>query len=408
MSRILTLALLICAGMVLSAQAEGAASVANQTSQVLGELEAKLRQHPAIASYASRAEASAKSADGELGLPDPLLFAEQLQYSFNSDATNRFGDRMVGFRQEIPRTALREARSGKLQAESRKNRLLQDYAFASLKAKMIAAFADLEKVKALHALALEQDRLLQIQRRSAQGSVAANRAGPGAVSLADAERQDISIRLAELEEERHQIKAMLVNLLGEAPDIALPMPEMTAWDSDPSLTYPVAIAASDIEMARKDVDIREEEFGPSFEVQARAGRLGNGGQGGSIMLGVSIPLWASENQKPRLQGAKAALSAAEYDRDSAQRQVMETLSHLQAQIDASIQKTKLLERKLSLLQVTADAETREYGAGRGDFASILSTRREALAVQAQAATERATQAALVADFNRYIIEGGQP
>ncbi len=178
MFKVFFIALLIVGSVVLPAKAEDTAASPDETSAVLSRLEAKLRRHPDLAAYASRVEASGNYAQGELGLPDPMLFVEQRQYSFDFDATRRFGDRMVGFRQEIPRASVREARSGRLQVESRKNRLLQDYAFASLKAKMLTAFADLKKVKELHAIAREQDKLLQTQRQSLQGSVAANRVGP--------------------------------------------------------------------------------------------------------------------------------------------------------------------------------------------------------------------------------------
>jgi len=375
----------------------------------LTRLEEKLHQHPEIAAYASRMEASGSYARGELGLPDPMLFIEQEDYRFSSSNMGRGGgDTMLGFRQEIPRYSLREARADRLHVESRKNRLLQDYAFAAMKAKMIVSFANLQKIKELHAIALEQEKLLKTQRQSLQGSVAANRVGLSTVPMTDADLQEINIMLAELEEERHEIEAMLMNMLGEAPDIALPPVAMAVWNNDSANTYPVVIAGSDIDMAKKDVDIREAEYGPNFEIQASAGRMDGGDRGGTIMLGLSIPLWASENQKPKLQGAKASLSAAEFDRDAIKRQVVEKLDHLKAQIDTSSKKIELFEKKESLLKAAADAASREYEAGKGDFTMILKTRREAFSVRALGTTERAKHTALVADFNRYIVEGEQP
>ncbi len=378
-----------------------------QETGALARLEEKLRQHPEIAAYASRVEASGSYAKGEMGLPDPMLFIEQEDYRFRSDMGRGGGDKMIGFRQEIPRYSLREARADRLKVESHKNKLLQDYAFASMKAKMIASFANLQKVKELSAIALEQEKLLKTQRQSLKGSVAANRAGLSTVPMTDAEIQEIDIMLSELEEERHGIEAMLINMLGEAPDVTLPPVEIAAWNRDPAKTYPVIIAASDIDMAKKDVDIREAEYGPNFEIRASGGRMNDGADGGSIMLGLSIPLWASENQKPKLQGAKASLSAAESDRDAVKRQIIEKLDHLKAQIDTSVRKIELFEKKESLLKAAANAASREYEAGKGDFAAILKTRREAFSVRAQAATERAKHTALVADFNRYIIGESQ-
>lgn len=392
---------------VFPAQAEEIKSPIQELG-TLTRLEEKLRQHPEIAAYASRVEASGSYAKGEMGLPDPMLFFEQQDYRLRSDMGRGGGDRMIGFIQQIPSYSLREARSDRLKVESRKNKLLQDYAFTAMKAKMIASFANLQKIKELHAVALEQEKLLKTQKQSLKGSVSANRAGVSTVQMTDAEIQEIGITLAELEEERHEIEAMLMNMLGEAPDIALPPIEMTAWKNNPDDTYPVVIAASDIDMAKKDVDIREAEYGSNFEIRASGGRMNDGSDGGTIMLGLSVPLWASENQKPKLQGAKASQRAAEFDRDSVKRQMIEKLDHLKAQIDTSAQKIKLFEKKESLLKSAASATSREYEAGKGDFTMILKSRRDAFSVRAQAATERAKHTALIADFNRYIIPGEQP
>lgn len=371
--------------------------------QSLRHWEEKLRQHPEIAAYASRVEASGNYARGELGLPDPMLTIEQEDYRLRSDMGRGGGDTMLGFRQEIPGFGLREARSDKLKVESRKYQLLQDYAFAAMKAKMIAAFANLQKTKELRTIALEQEKLLKVQKQSLEGSVAANRAALSTVPMTEAELQEIGIMLAELEEDQHENEAMLRNMVGEAPDMRLPPVEMVAWDRDPAKTYPVIIAASDIDMASEEVDMREAEYGPNFEIQASAGRMDGGDTGGTFMVGVSIPLWASENQKPKLQGAKASLSAATLDRDTVKRQMTETLDHLQAQINTSARKIELMQHKESLLRTAADAASREYEAGKADFSMILKTRKEAFSVQAQTVSEQARHTALIADFNRYIV-----
>lgn len=387
------------------AQAEEAKTEPVVEHHTLASLEEKLRRHPEIAAYANRVEASGSYAKGELGLPDPMLFIEQEDYRLRSDMGHGGGDTMLGFRQEIPRLGLREARAGKLNAESRKHRMLQDYAFAAMKAKMIVALASQQKIKELRAIAHAQEKLLKTQKLSLQGSIAANRAGFSAIPMTDADSAEIGIMLAGLDEEQHEAEAMLMNMLGETPDMKLPPIEMAAWDYDPGKTYPVIISGSDIDMAKREVGIREAEYGPNFEIQASAGRMDGGDTGGAIMLGVSIPLWAAENQKPKLQGAKASLSAAVLDRDAVQREVTQKLVHLKAQIGASERKIELLEQKEALLISAADATSKEYEAGKAGFAMILKTRREAFSVQAQAATERAKHTELVADFNRYIIQG---
>jgi outer membrane protein TolC len=229
--------------------------------------------------------------------------------------------------------------------------------------------------------------------------------GISQLSMSQADSTDIEIMRAELVEEKHEMMLMLTNMLGETPEVTLLPVEMAAWEQDAAQTYPVVIAAADIDMARKDVDLRESEFNPNFEVQANYGRMNGGDNAGTIMVGLSIPLWASESQRPRLEGAKASVRAAESDQESIKRQTIEKLNHLKAQVETSSRKIELLKRKESLLGASSGAQTREYEAGKADFAMPLKTRRDMLSVRYQLAAERAKHTALVADFNRYIIQG---
>jgi len=289
--------------------------------------------------------------------------------------------------------------------ESRKNRLLGDYAFAAMKAKMITALANLERIKEQEKLLDQQAALFGSERTSLKGRIAANQAGISTLTMSEAESTDIEIMRADLEEEKHENMAMLTNMLGEMPDVTLPPIEKAAWSNDAEKVYPVVIASADIDMAHKDVDLRESEFNPNFEVQANYGRMYGGDNAGTIMVGLSIPLWASESQKPRLEGAKAAVHAAESDQENIKRQTIEKLTYLEAQIAASAKKLELLKHKESLLGASRGAQVREYEAGKADFAMPLKTRRDMLSVRYQQVAEKAKYTALVADFNRYIIQG---
>jgi hypothetical protein len=400
MFRLLLLALVIT-GMALPAQAE-------EELGTLMRLEEKLRQHPEIAGYVNRAESSNHYARGELGLPDPMLFIQEQDYPIGSSMSRDQEQKMIGFKQTIPAFGTRGAKSERMGVESRKNKLLGDYAFAAMKAKMITALAKLEAIREQEKLLDQQAALFGSERTSLKGRIAANQAGISQLTMSQADSTEVELMRAELEEEKHEIEAMLINMLGETfnsiwPEVTLPLIEMAAWKDDTEKTYPVVIAAADIDMARKDVDLRESEFSPNFEVQANYGRMNGGDNAGTIMVGLSIPLWASESQKPRLEGAKASVRAAESDQENIKRQTIEKLNHLKAQVDASSRKIELLKRKESLLSTSSGAQTREYEAGKADFTMPLKTRRDTLSVRYQLAAERAKHTALVADFNRYIV-----
>jgi len=399
-------------GFSIAAPAHAAEKAKPSASETQGQNEArfgllleKLKQHPEIQAYVSRAESSQYNATGELGLPDPMLFIQEQDYPIGSSMSRDQEQKMIGFKQVIPAFGTRGAKSDRLGVESRKNKLLGDYAYAVMKSQLIAALANLARIEEQEKLLSQQASLFGSERTSLKGRIAANQASQSQLSLSEADSTDVSLMRADLEEEKHEIMAMLANMVGETPDAPLPAIDKIAWDQDVAKTYPVQVAAQDIEMARKDVDLRESEFNPNFEVQASYGRMNGGDNAGTIMVGMSIPLWAAQNQQPKLSGAKSSVRAAEADQENTKRQTLQKLTHLESQIDASDRKIELLKHKESLLNASRGAQAREYEAGKSDLSMPLKTRRDMVSVRYQLAAERAKRTTLIADFNHYFLEG---
>jgi len=401
MLRIVLMMLLIVFSMASTVRAEEKSADTNAFATLLD----RLRQHPEIQGYVSRAEASQFGASGELGLPDPMLFIQEQDYPIGSSMSRDQEQKMIGFKQAIPAFGTRGAKSERMIAESHKNKLLADYAFSAMKAKLIAALANLERINKQEKLLDHQASLFGSERASLKGRIAANQAGQSQLSMSEADSTDVQLMRADLKEEKHEIMAMLTNMVGEAVNVAPPPVKSRAWDDNVETTYPVTVAGEDIAAARQDVDLREAEFNPGLEVQAGYGRMNGGDNAATVMVGVTIPLWASQSQTPKLNGAKSSLRAAETDQDNIRRQTLQKLSHLRAQIDASGKKLEVLERKLSLLNASSGAQTREYEAGKTDLSMPLKTRRDMLSVRYQQAAEQAKHIALIADFNHYFIEG---
>lgn len=410
MIRILILIALITFSIAAPAQAAekvkpSAPEAHEQSEGRFGLLLEKLKQHPEIQAYVSRAESSRYNATGELGLPDPMLFIQVQDYPIGTSMSRDQEQKMIGFKQVIPAFGTRGAKSDRLGVESRKNKLLGDYAYAAMKSQLITALANLARIEEQEKLLAQQASLFGSERMSIKGRIAANQASQSQLAMNDADSTDIGLMRADLDEEKHEIMAMLANMIGETPDVPLPTIDKIAWGQNVERTYPVQVAAQDIEMARKDVDLRESEFNPNFEVQASYGRMNGGDNAGTIMVGMSIPLWAAQSQQPKLSGAKSSVRAAESDQENIKRQTLQKLTHLEAQIDTSDRKIDLLKHKESLLNASRGAQTREYEAGKSDFSMPLKTRRDMVSVRYQLAVERAKRTALIADFNHYFIEG---
>ncbi|MDE3038759.1 MAG: TolC family protein, partial [Pseudomonadota bacterium] len=270
---------------------------------------------------------------------------------------------------------------------------------------LIAVLATWRSIREQEKLLDEQTSLFAAERTSIKGRISADQSGVSQLSMSKADSTDVRLMRADLEEKKHGVMDMLTNMVGETPYVEPPPMTVAAWDNDPDHTYPVKIAAEDITMARKEVDMRDAEFGPHFEVQAGYGRMNNGDNAGTVMVGLSIPLWESQSEEPRLEGAKAALHSSELDQDTIRRDTVEKLSHLRAMIDISAQKIALLETKDADLGASTKAFTREYEAGKASLAMILKARRDVLSSRISLAQERARHTALIADFNHYIIQG---
>lgn len=411
MFQIIAIALLLIISTGLVAKAENGsanepiASAHTRTSESFDVLLEKLHQHPEIQAYADKAEAAGHAANGELGLPDPMLFFEEKDLPISSGTSQGEEQQMVGFSQEIPAFGTRGARSDKMAAESGKNKLLGDYAFAAMKARLITALADLKKIKTLEGIAQEQQSLVRGTSGSIKGRIAANQATLSEDTITQSEGVDVAIKIANLAEERHEVEAMLVNMLGEAATIDPPAFTPNPWNNDADRTYPVVLARADIEMAKADTDLREAEYGPKLALETGVTRMHNGDDAATVRLGLSVPLWAVASQAPKLDSAKASLSAAERQQDSVRRETIQKLEHLQAQIDASSKRGRLLKQKEILLQKTVGAVTREYEGGKATLAMILKAKRDVLDVKAERAMEEAKNTSLIADFNRYFIKG---
>ncbi len=394
--------MLLLAGVSSPAWAEGKQK--NAEALAFSTLVERLRKHPEILAYVERAESQRLYGDGERGLPDPMLMFGAQDYAIGRSMSRDQQQKMVGFRQEIPRLSVREAKVARGHAESQKTRLMADYAFAALKARLVTALAELRRIREQQTINTQQEMLLRAERLSLSGRVSADQSGIGDLALQQADRAEVALNLSDLEEQKHGVEATLINMLGEPAKASPPDVKPVAWKNDVSNTYPVKISGQDVTMARQEIKLREGEFGPNLLLQGNYARMYGGDNAATLTVGVSIPLWSSSSQKPKLSGAKAGLRAAEADLSSIERQTVERLSLLKAQIETSGKKLELLKTKQNSLEQSASAALREYEAGKATLPAVLKAKRDTLSVRVLLAAERAKRTSLIADFNRYFIK----
>tara|TARA_R110002072_G_scaffold18082_4_gene68052 strand:- start:471 stop:1706 length:1236 start_codon:yes stop_codon:yes gene_type:complete len=374
----------------------------------------RLSEHPQVGSILAESEASKAQAQGELGLPDPMFMIGVDNVPISDPAFDRFlpTSKVIGFSQAIPNPALRSAKSGKLEQMSEKQKIMADYTNARLRFMLISKLAEHESVKTQQKLIKTQLGHYHELEDTFKGQIESGRSVYQRFSEVDVERAEAERKLNDLDAQEVAIEAEFIRLIGEVPEIDMPELADTLWDKNPNALYAVLIAAEDIDIAKKDVGIADAAFLPNFGVNAVYKQREDGQNGSfagddwfSVQAQVSIPLWASSNQKPKLKAAKDRQRGAMFAYDDVSRMWVKQMATIESARDAAAKNVKVLKDKDWAMKGKIDAAQRNYEAGTEDLDRVLLARIDRLNIKAQLAQVKATHAMKSAEFNSNIIGG---
>ena len=372
----------------------------------------RLGEHPQVESILAESEASKAQAQGELGLPDPMVMIGVDNVPISDPAFDRFlpTSKVIGFSQAIPNPALRGAKSEKLEQMSEKQKLMADYTNARLRFMLISKLAEYESVKTQKKLIKTQLGHYKELENTFKGQIESGRAVYQRFSEVDVERAEAERKLNDLDARLASIEAEFIRLIDNVPDIKLPeVPDMV-WNKSPTALYPVMIAAEDIDIAEKGVGIADAAFLPNFGINAVYKQREDGERGSfsgddwfSIQAQISIPLWADSNQKPKLKAAKERERSAKFAYDDVRRLWDKQMTALQSNRDAAAKNVKVLQDKDWAMKKKIDAAQRNYEAGTENLDSVLLAKIDRLNIQAQLAAVKEMHISRAAEFNSNII-----
>ena len=372
----------------------------------------RLAEHPQVAKILEQSIRFKELSDGEMGLPDPQIIFGADNVPINNPAFDRFmpTSKVLGVRQQIPSYSLRKARANRQERLAKRQDLMADYTRKRLESILISQLTELGKVKTLDKLAREQLDLYRSMEEDLKGQLEAGNPVYGRFSEIDVGRAEVEQRLNDLKAERVSIEEELVRLVGEVPSVPLPPVRDLAWNRNGTALYPVRIAAENVQVAAKGVDVADAAFDPTYGVQAiykqrESGRGFPGDDWLSVQATVSIPLWAASSQKPKLRAAQAGRRSAEYAYEDIRREWVGRMAALKAERDTALDNIALLQEKESALREKADAAERNYESGNVLLEAVLDTQVDALTIAAQLAEQRSRHVRLSAQFNSHIMEG---
>ena len=372
----------------------------------------RLSDHPQVMSILAESEATRAQSQGELGLPDPTFSIGVDNVPISDPAFDRFlpTSKVIGFNQKIPNPAMLRAKSDKLEQLSEKQKLMADYTAERLRFMLVSKLAEYEAVKTQTALIKKQLGYYRELEDTFKGQIESGRAVYQRFSEVDVERAEAERKLNDLDAKLASIEAEFVRLIDEVPEVEIPEIIDMEWDQDSRALYPVLIAEQDIDIAKKAIGIADAAFLPNFGVNAiykqrEDGRGGSfaGDDWFSVQAQITVPLWASQNQKPKLKAAKNRERSAMFAYDDMRRQWVQKMTALQSARDSAAKNVKVLDNKDHAMMGKIKAAQRNYEAGTAELDGVLLAKIDRLNIQAQLAQVKAAHISKAAEFNSNII-----
>ncbi len=372
----------------------------------------RLSQHPQIQSILAQSDALNAQAAGELGLPDPVLSIGVDNVPISDPAFDEFlpTSKIIGLNQKIPNPVLLNAKSERFEQMSKKSLLMADYMKARMRFMLTSQLAAYKSVKKQKELIKRQLDFYSELEKTFEGQIESGGSQYQRFSEIDVERAEAERKLNDLDARISAIKAEFVRLVEEVPDVDLPKTIDAKWDNNPGSLYPVMLASEDIEIAQKDIGIADAAFLPNFGVNAiykqredgRNNRF-DGDDWFSLQAQITIPLWASKNQKPKLEAAQAKERSAKFSYDEILRQWTSQMMMLKSARDAAAKNITVLQDKDWAMKKKIDAAQRNYEAGTENLDSVLLAKIDRLNIQSQLSIVKEMHISKSAEFNSHII-----
>ncbi len=369
----------------------------------------KLEAHPQVGSILAEGLAHQSMAEGEMGLPDPVFMIGVDNVPFSDPEFDRFlpSAKVIGFNQEIPNRGLREAKAKKWQQMSKKQSLIAHYTKARLRYMLIVKLAEYDSIKTQKRHIKNQLAHYRELENSFKGQIESGRSVYQRFSEVDVERAEAERKLNNLDAKQAMIEAAFVRLVEDVPDVKTPEVKNIVWDENADRLYPVMIAAEDIQIAQKDIGVADAAFLPNFGINAvykQREDVGNvsGDDWFSVQAQVSIPLWSSKNQKPKLNAAKYRERSAVLRHQDMKGLWIKKMTALKTARDAAAKNIKVLKSKSWAMKKKIDAAQRNYESGSDNLDTILLAKIDRLNIKSRLAQTMADHAAKAAEFEAHI------
>lgn len=378
------------------------------------ELEAQLRAHPSLDALSLSAQANRHRAEGALGLPDPVVSLQLNNVPLFDPSFSEYlpSNKAVAIMQALPSRSERKANSLKSLRSAAQQELDREQQYARLRGQLLVYLIEKQSLDAQRDLAFA--RQAKYDELSGIIDIEINAGRPLVFRLAkvDVERTEVSITLSQLEGQKAEIDAELINLLGFIPKTDMPALSKTPWTGNALGFYAVRVADANVDISDADVQRARADFKPDWGVnltyQQRESGQGprsnfDGEDWVSGGVSFSIPLWAGKRQEPNLRAAQIDKNASLARRTAIARQVQSEWSRFDARRETAAENIKIIEQKISAIEAQTAAQLITYESGDGDYSPILDGEIAIIMLRAEIVKEQTLRDQMIAKMNSLLV-----
>ena len=375
-------------------------------AQGFDELEARLAGHPVLEAMRHQSVGLRERATAAEALPDPVVSFGILNFPLLDPSFSRYlpTSKAVGVRQMFPHRDARAARAAQASQNAVRNDVEIDRRFAELRANLIVALIDQERVAALRALLGARDAKYDELAQIVETEINAGRPVLFRLAEIDVERSDLARALADLEAEASRIDARLTDLVGEAVDTPPPPVSLRAWSGEADAFHAVRVARAGVSVAETGIDQAEAAWKANWGVQITYQQRDYPGDDWvSATATFTVPFWADRSQAPALRAAEADREAARSLFMAAARQAASRYLTLDATRAAAEAGIAILEEKIDAIRDQIAAQLTMYESGTGDYSPILGGEIAVLRLQGQIVDAQAGRDRAIARMNALLV-----
>ena len=378
------------------------------------ELEAVLRAHPSLDALNLSAQANRHRAEGALGLPDPVVSLQLNNVPLFDPSFSEYlpSNKAVGIRQALPSRSERKANSLKSLRSAAQQELDREQQYARLRGQLLVYLIEKQSLDALRNLALARQAKYDELTDIIDIEINAGRPLVFRLAQVDVERTEVSRTLSQLDGQKAEIDAELINLLGFIPETEIPALSTTPWTGNALAFYAVRVADAQVDISDADVQRAEADFKPDWGVnltyqQRESGQGPRSNFDGEdwVSGGVSftIPLWAGKRQEPNLRAAKMDRNASLARRTAIARQVQSEWSRYEARRETAVQNIRIIGQKISAIETQTEAQLITYESGDGDYSPIIDGEIAILMLRAEIVKEQTRRDQMIAKMNSLLV-----